>query len=470
MCLKRPLIQLYFFQSIAHLGALVAQTISDRFGRRLTFVFAAVGFLIGIFILMVSGSLAMLLLGRMFIGWGVGIGLAIDPLYISEVTPAKHRGELVTWSEIALNCGIVFGFSTGLFLSNMADDREWRVMFMLGGIMPILMIIVVFTIMPESPRWLVQKGRDTDAMIVLQQIYPEGYNVEPVLADIKESIERDTTARLSVGWDFLCSNAPALRRMMIVGVGTAIAQQAVGIDAIQYYLVDVIKDSGVESKEGQAVVLMILGGVKLLFIFVGSKFFDKSGRRSLFFVSLSGMTIALLIVAFGFLIDRTLSTQATVIGLALYLSFFSIGMGPGTFVNATPVTHLDRLSRLTQFCFSVARCLVDSLGSFLDCSSRKSHVRGYINESCCGNFNGKHIFVHQRSNWMGCILLSSSRDMSLGAGFLVRLLARNQRTIFGRHVVVLCGSYQRRYRPASRGRNGTKTTSTRWPAQSSEII
>ena len=334
MCLKRPLIQLYFFQSVAHLGALVAQTISDRFGRRLTFVFAAVGFLVGIFILMVSGSLAMLLLGRMFIGWGVGIGLAIDPLYISEVTPAKHRGELVTWSEIALNCGIVFGFSTGLFLSNMADDREWRVMFMLGGIMPILMIIVVFTIMPESPRWLVQKGRDTDAMIVLQQIYPEGYNVEPVLADIKESIERDTTARLSVGWDFLCSNAPALRRMMIVGVGTAIAQQAVGIDAIQYYLVDVIKDSGVESKEGQAVVLMILGGVKLLFIFVGSKFFDKSGRRSLFFVSLSGMTIALLIVAFGFLIDRTLSTQATVIGLALYLSFFSIGMGPGMFCQS----------------------------------------------------------------------------------------------------------------------------------------
>ena len=165
--------------------------------------------------------------------------------------------------------------------------------------------------------------------IVLSQIYPEGFNIDPVLADIKESIERDTTARLSVGWDFLCSPSPALRRMMMVGVGTAVAQQAVGIDAIQYYLVDVIKDSGVKSREGQAVVLMILGGVKLLFIFVGGKFFDKSGRRSLFFISLSGMTSALLIVALGFLIDNTLSTQATVIGLGLYLSFFSIGMGPG---------------------------------------------------------------------------------------------------------------------------------------------
>lgn len=216
-------------------GAVLAQTVSDRLGRRMTFVLAAVGFLVGILIMIISNSLPMLLVGRLFIGVGVGvgIGLAIDPLYISEVTPAKHRGHLVTWSEIALNIGIVFGFSTGLFLSGMDDNREWRVMFLLGAIMPVIMIIVVFTIMPESPRWLVQKGRETDALIVLQQIYPEGYNVDPVLEDIKEAIERDTTAHLSVGWDFLCAPSPALRRMMLVGVGTAIAQQAVGIDAIQ---------------------------------------------------------------------------------------------------------------------------------------------------------------------------------------------------------------------------------------------
>ena len=298
---------------------------------------AAIGFIVGIFIMIISNSYAMLLLGRMFVGWGVGIGLAIDPLYISEVTPAKHRGELVTWSEIALNVGIVFGFSTGLFLSSIKDSREWRLMFLLGAILPVIMILVVWLIMPESPRWLVQKGRDTDALVVLQQVYPEGYNVDPVFADIKESIERDTVAHLSVGWDFLCAPSPALRRMMMVGVGTAVAQQAVGIDAIQYYLIDVIRDSGVESREGQSIVLMILGGVKLLFIFVGGKFFDRSGRRSLFFISLTGMAIALLIVALGFVIDRTLSTTATVIGLGLYLAFFSIGMGPGAWLIPSEV-------------------------------------------------------------------------------------------------------------------------------------
>ena len=83
----------------AMLGAAIAQTVSDRYGRRMTFIMAANGFLVGIFILIISSSYGMLLCGRMFIGWGVGTGLAIDPLYISEVTPAKHRGELVTDSE-----------------------------------------------------------------------------------------------------------------------------------------------------------------------------------------------------------------------------------------------------------------------------------------------------------------------------------------------------------------------------------
>ena len=83
----------------AMFGALLAQSISDRFGRRMTFVIAAVGFNLGILIMILSHSLETLLVGRTFIGWGIGIGLSIDPLFIAEITPAQHRGMLVTWSE-----------------------------------------------------------------------------------------------------------------------------------------------------------------------------------------------------------------------------------------------------------------------------------------------------------------------------------------------------------------------------------
>lgn len=104
----------------------------------------------------------------------LGFGLAIDPLYISEISPAAHRGRLVTWSEIALNVGIVLGFFSGILFYNLDDNVEWRVMFAMGCILPIIMIILVQTVMPESPRFLVDKGQIAEAKEILIKLYPEG--------------------------------------------------------------------------------------------------------------------------------------------------------------------------------------------------------------------------------------------------------------------------------------------------------
>jgi MFS family permease len=75
---------------------------------------------------------------------------------------------------MALNVGIVLGFFSGLLFYNMDDNVEWRVMFLCGAILPAIMIVLVRTIMPESPRWLVDKGQDEEAKLILQQIYPPG--------------------------------------------------------------------------------------------------------------------------------------------------------------------------------------------------------------------------------------------------------------------------------------------------------
>jgi MFS family permease len=159
-------------------GALSAQYVSDTYGRRKTFLVAATGFIFGVVITGIAQTYSVLMLGRMLVGLGVGVGLAIDPLYIAEISPAKHRGELVTWSEIALNVGIVLGFSMSIILAPIADGTEWRWMFFAGTIMPIVMIALVLKVMPESPRWLVSKGRETEAFEILQTIYPKGERVD----------------------------------------------------------------------------------------------------------------------------------------------------------------------------------------------------------------------------------------------------------------------------------------------------
>jgi MFS family permease len=155
-------------------GALMAHHVTDKYGRRKTFLTAAIGFLVGIFIMAAAQSYRVLMFGRLFIGLGVGVGLAIDPLYIAEVSPAHARGKLVSWSEVAVNVGIVFGFSTGLLLHTLEDGLQWRIMLSCGAIMPTLMIYLVLYVMPESPRWLVAQHQEVAARVVLEQIYPPG--------------------------------------------------------------------------------------------------------------------------------------------------------------------------------------------------------------------------------------------------------------------------------------------------------
>jgi MFS family permease len=155
-------------------GALMAHHVTDKYGRRKTFLTAAIGFLVGILIMATAQSYQVLMFGRLFIGLGVGVGLAIDPLYIAEVSPAHARGKLVSWSEVALNVGIVFGFATGLVLYTLEDGLQWRIMLSCGAIMPTLMIYLVLYVMPESPRWLVAQHQEVAARVVLEQIYPPG--------------------------------------------------------------------------------------------------------------------------------------------------------------------------------------------------------------------------------------------------------------------------------------------------------
>ncbi|KAI2500117.1 major facilitator superfamily-like protein [Fragilaria crotonensis] len=310
-------------------GASMAQYISDSYGRRRTFIMAALGFILGVAIMSMAPSYEILLCGRFFVGMGIGIGLAIDPLYIAEVSPATRRGELVCWSEIALNVGIVLGFASGIVLYPLSNNQEWRVMLALGAILPIVMIVLVLKVMPESPRWLIANNRFEEARSILERIYPHGFDIDAVVCEITNALELERAAGKSVGWSVILRSSPSVRRMLLVGVGTSVIQQAVGIDAIQYYMIDVLEHSGIKSDKGQLRVMILLGLVKLGFVLVGGKLFDRYGRRPLFAVSLLGCAASLVFVSVTFS-DHTKTGQIlTVLGLASYLAFFSCGMGPG---------------------------------------------------------------------------------------------------------------------------------------------
>lgn len=309
---------------------------------------AALCFILGVVLLALAPNYTILLLGRFWVGIGVGIGLAIDPMYIAELSPAARRGELVTYSEIALNVGLVLGFASGPVLSTLSvpPDRRWRIMFALGAIMPLVLIGLVLTVLPESPRWLIAHGRDMEAIHILKRTHPPHWKIEAVVSDIRESLHVEAVAHNNhnrasssgvEGWKALLVHpTPAIQRMLLVGVCAAIAQQAIGIDAIQYYLLDVLAQSGLTSDNSkQDVALIGLGLIKLGFIFVGGQLFDRKGRRPLLLTSLLGTAVSTLAIGVTFLASSSSSSNSTpnagfvVTGLACYLAFFSVGMGPG---------------------------------------------------------------------------------------------------------------------------------------------
>lgn len=249
-----------------------------------------------------------------------------------------HHVLMLTLSQLnsQTNVGICLGFLSGLLFSSLPTNIAWRLMFSMGAIIPIILIYLATFVMPESPRWLVSKNRESEAAQVLKMVYPDGYDVNVIVNEIREGMEKEAIAEHAVGWDVILFPTPAFKRMLMVGVGTAIAQQAVGIDAIQYFLVYILDESGIKSRNAQMGILLVLGVIKLLVIVAAGYLFDRKGRRPLFFVSLLGMSVSLFLISMAF-VGGASSEGFAVFGLALYLAFFSIGMGPGAWLVPSEV-------------------------------------------------------------------------------------------------------------------------------------
>lgn len=319
-------------------GALISNIVTDRFGRRRTFTVTALGFITGVLVMVLAPNFTQLMFGRAIVGIAVGTGEAIDPQYISEISPKSFRGELVSWAEAGVAVGVVLGFCSSLLFLHHEVEHQWRYMLALGGIMPCIMLWLVWKVMPESPRWLLVHGEEALAKDILSRTHGEEEDIDVVVHNIKASLRLEEAAGQALGWSsILCRPSPAVQRMLLVGIGIAIIQQAVGIDSIMFYLVFVIKQTGVSSELGQLTAIILLGLVKLGFVFVGAKLFDRLGRRPLLFISLIGCSMSLVVVSVTFTSDSSLSKIMTVVGLATYLAFFSSGLGPGNWVVVSEV-------------------------------------------------------------------------------------------------------------------------------------
>ncbi|GAV76784.1 Sugar_tr domain-containing protein [Cephalotus follicularis] len=339
------------------LGSAAAGRTSDWIGRRYTIVLAGIIFFVGAILMGFATNYAFLMVGRFVAGIGVGYALMIAPVYTAEVSPASTRGFLSSFPEVFINTGILFGYVSNYGFSKLSLNLGWRFMLGLGAI-PSVFIAVGVLAMPESPRWLVMQGRLGDAIKVLDRTSDSKQEAQLRLSDIKEAagIPPECTDDVvqvpkrnsgeGVWKELLLYPTPSVRHILIAGIGIHFFQQASGIDAVVLYSPRIFGKAGITSTDKVLLATVAVGFVKTSFILVATFFLDKVGRRPLLLSSVAGMILSLAALGFGLtVIDHSDKKLMWAIALCIasvlsYVAFFSIGLGPITWVYSSEIFPL----------------------------------------------------------------------------------------------------------------------------------
>lgn len=293
----------------AAVAALGGGALNAALGRRRCILTASFIFSIGGLVLSLAPNKEVLLLGRIIVGLGIGIASMTVPVYIAEVSPPLHRGQLVT-----INTLFITG---GQFIASVVDGafsytrHGWR--YMLGlSVVPALLQFGGFLFLPESPRWLLQKGRGQEALSVLQRIRG-GASVEEEHQAIRLSVEEERSATAGGGVVLLriLRHAPT-RRALIVGCGLQMFQQLSGINTVMYYSATILQMSGVRDVNQAIWLSAVTSATNFLFTLLGVWLVERVGRRRLTLGSLLGTGGSLLVLAVGFLLSAQSSPPVTV--------------------------------------------------------------------------------------------------------------------------------------------------------------
>lgn len=313
-------------------GAAVAGGLSDRFGRWRVLLLAALLFLVSAVGSAVPPGAATLIAARWVGGLGIGIASMLSPLYISEISPAAVRGALVAMYQLAITVGILaayfsnaaivaLGQSAGGPFSGVFEwlvvGEPWRGMFAAGAI-PAAAFLLLLAFVPESPRWLFQRGREAEARRILSRVSGTE-QAEMEIAEIRAALalEEGTLRELFT---------PAYRGALLIGILLPLFSQVSGINAIIYYGPDLLEAAGFQlsaSLGGQ----VIIGIVNTLFTFVAIFAVDRLGRRPLILLGTAGLVAALSWIGLMFALRAT-TGWLVLAPILMFIACFAFSLGP----------------------------------------------------------------------------------------------------------------------------------------------
>ncbi len=323
-------------------GAFFAGRLADGLGRRALLLISAAFFVVSAWGSGVAVSSGEFVVYRILGGLAVGAASVMAPAYISEIAPAELRGRLSTIQQIAIITGLFVAFLSNYFLAGLAGStvtplwfgfEAWRWMFWIE-VAPAVVFLVALLFIPESPRFLVLKGRKDEARAVLARLYGEsvaGEKTDEIHASLAADHHRPSLS------DLLNSEGGGVRRIVWLGIGLASFQQLVGINVVFYYGAVLWQSVGF-SESNALLINVITGGVSIAACAVTMSFIDRIGRKPFLWFGSVGMTLTLgaMTAAFagadvatdGSLMLSDAAGMTALFSANAYVFFFNMSWGP----------------------------------------------------------------------------------------------------------------------------------------------
>ena len=313
-------------------GNLGTGVLSDRYGRRSVLLLTAVLFFVSSLLAAAAHSFPTFILARILGGLAVGGAILVAPMYIAEIAPADRRGLLVSINQLMIVIGISASFFSNDFILT-SGAGSWRWMLGVEAI-PALVFLALLTTVPESPRWLLARGRRQEALEVLRAL--RGREAQQELDDIRLA----TPAKRGGSWSALFGRR--MRFVLVFAAGLAFFQQITGINAVLYYLPTIFAQAGggLASAFRQAA---IVGAVNFGMTLVAMRWIDRLGRKPLLIVGTGGMAAALLAISWAFRASgggaAAPVTHPVIVLLAIvaFVACFAISLGPVTWVMVAEI-------------------------------------------------------------------------------------------------------------------------------------
>ena len=298
-------------------GVLFAGILSDKLGRKLTMVISAVLFSTSALGCALSADFTQLVIYRIIGGVGIGVVSIVSPLYISEVAVAQYRGRLVSLYQLAVTVGFLGAYLVNYQLLAWAESgtqlsvdwlnkvfitEVWRGMLGMETLPAILFFIIIFFI-PESPRWLIVRGKELKAVNILEKIYNSITEAKSQLKETKSVLTSETRSE----WSLLMK--PGIFKAVIIGVCIAILGQFMGVNAVLYYGPSIFENAGLSG--GDSLFYQVLVGlINTLTTVLALVIIDKVGRKKLVYYGVSGMVVSLILIGLYFLFGDSLGVSS----------------------------------------------------------------------------------------------------------------------------------------------------------------